>query len=144
LSPSCSRSPQSTTQLHICTHHIVLALFPSKIYQVPEDNHICINFGNYRFGYRGLQLDIARNFQPKEVILEYLTVMATYQLNTLHLRLADDEGWRIFIEDVPELTEVDQIMKQFCVSKTKHRGHCERPLSFCSNWKSSQGNWLKA
>ena len=59
-----------------------------------------------RFGYRGLLLDIARNFQPKQQILKVLDLMALYKLNVLHLHFSDDEGWRIEIPSLPELTEV--------------------------------------
>ncbi|XP_076439193.1 uncharacterized protein LOC143278061 [Babylonia areolata] len=59
-----------------------------------------------RFSFRGLFLDIARNFRSREEIEHYLKVMATYKLNRLHLHLADDEGWRIQIKDLPELTEL--------------------------------------
>jgi hexosaminidase len=59
-----------------------------------------------RFGYRGLLIDVARNFQTPETIKKILDVMAYYKLNTLHFYLTDDEGWRVEIEALPELTEV--------------------------------------
>src|SRR5437870_2460663 len=59
-----------------------------------------------RFGYRGLMLDVARNFQPKPVVLRVLDLLARYKLNVLHLHLTDDEGWRIEIPSLPELTAV--------------------------------------
>src|SRR5262249_47179814 len=46
-----------------------------------------------RFGYRGLLLDVARNFQPKAEVLRVLDVMARYKLNVLHFHLTEDEGW---------------------------------------------------
>ncbi|HNM23857.1 MAG TPA: family 20 glycosylhydrolase, partial [Saprospiraceae bacterium] len=48
-----------------------------------------------RFAYRGLHVDVARNFQSKSEILKLLDVMALYKLNTLHFHFSDDEGWRI-------------------------------------------------
>lgn len=57
-----------------------------------------------RFAYRGFQLDVARNFQPKEVVLKTLDLMATYKLNKLHFHITDDEGWRLEIPGLPELT----------------------------------------
>lgn len=57
------------------------------------------------FGYRGFFLDVARNFQPKEQILKILDLMAFYKLNVFHFNLANDEGWRIEIPGLPELTE---------------------------------------
>ncbi len=59
-----------------------------------------------RFAYRGFMLDIVRNFKSKEVIKKYLDVMAAYKLNVFHFHLIDDEGWRIEISSLPELTEV--------------------------------------
>lgn len=59
-----------------------------------------------RFGYRALMVDIARNFQPKAELLRLLDLMAMYKLNTLHLHFSDDEGWRIEMPSLPELTQV--------------------------------------
>lgn len=59
-----------------------------------------------RFGYRGVMVDVARNFHNKQSILKIIDVMAMYKLNTLHLHLNDDEGWRLQIPTLPELTEV--------------------------------------
>ena len=60
---------------------------------------------NPRFAYRGLLLDVARNFQSKETVLKLLDRMAFYKLNRFHFHLSDDEGWRIAIPGIPELTE---------------------------------------
>ncbi len=59
-----------------------------------------------RFGYRGMHLDVARNFQTKEAVLKLLDLMALYKLNRFHFHLSDDEGWRLAIAGLPELTEV--------------------------------------
>ncbi|OHX64898.1 family 20 glycosylhydrolase [Flammeovirga pacifica] len=59
-----------------------------------------------RFGYRGFMIDVARNFQTKETILNLLDVMGFYKMNTLHFHLTDDEGWRIELEKFPELIEI--------------------------------------
>ncbi|KAL8595484.1 hypothetical protein ACOMHN_000693 [Nucella lapillus] len=59
-----------------------------------------------RFRFRGLFLDIARNFRSREEIERYLEVMAGYKLNKLHLHLSDDEGWRVQIPGLPELTDL--------------------------------------
>jgi hexosaminidase len=58
------------------------------------------------FGYRGLHLDVSRNFQPVEQVKKLLNVMAFYKLNKFHFHLTDDEGWRLAINAFPELTEV--------------------------------------
>lgn len=59
-----------------------------------------------RFGYRGMMLDIARNFNDLGSIKKLMDAMAFYKLNKLHLHLTDDEGWRLEIPGLPELTEV--------------------------------------
>lgn len=59
-----------------------------------------------RFRYRGVLLDVARNFQSPQTVKKLLDVMAFYKLNRLHWHLTDDEGWRIEIRALPELTEV--------------------------------------
>ena len=59
-----------------------------------------------RFPYRGLHLDVARNFQSKDQVLKLLDLMALYKLNRFHLHLTDDEGWRLEIPALPELTKV--------------------------------------
>lgn len=59
-----------------------------------------------RFAYRGLMLDVARNFQSPELVMRTLDLMARYKLNVLHFHLIDDEGWRLEIPGLPELTQV--------------------------------------
>ena len=59
-----------------------------------------------RYEYRGLSIDVARNFLPKEEVMRILDGMAMYKMNKLHLHLTDDEGWRLEIPELPELTEV--------------------------------------
>ncbi|MEU3414018.1 beta-N-acetylhexosaminidase [Streptomyces sp. NPDC006658] len=58
-----------------------------------------------RFRWRGLLLDVARHFMPKDGVLRYLDLMAAHKLNVLHLHLTDDQGWRIEIKRYPKLTE---------------------------------------
>ncbi|MFD6322799.1 beta-N-acetylhexosaminidase [Streptomyces sp. NPDC058442] len=59
-----------------------------------------------RFRWRGLMLDVARHFMPKEGVLRYLDLMAAHKLNVLHFHLTDDQGWRIEIKRYPKLTEI--------------------------------------
>ncbi|MCT7353807.1 beta-N-acetylhexosaminidase [Streptomyces sp. 15-116A] len=73
-----------------------------RVWAVP---HVRIEDGP-RFGWRGLMLDVARHFMPKDGVLRYLDLMAAHQLNVLHFHLTDDQGWRIEIKRYPRLTEV--------------------------------------
>lgn len=59
-----------------------------------------------RYGWRGMHYDMARNFHGKAVTLQLIEQMARYKLNKLHLHLTEDEGWRIEIPGLPELTEI--------------------------------------
>ncbi len=71
-----------------------------------------------RFRWRGLMLDVARHFMPKEGVLRYLDLMAAHKLNVFHFHLTDDQGWRIEIERHPRLTEVGSWRAR---TKTGHR-----------------------
>lgn len=59
-----------------------------------------------RFRWRGLMLDVARHFRPKDDVLRMLDLLAAHKLNTFHFHLTDDQGWRIEIKRHPRLTEV--------------------------------------
>lgn len=59
-----------------------------------------------RFGFRGMHIDVARNFHSVASIKRLLDQMAAYKMNKLHLHLSDDEGWRLEIPSLPELTSV--------------------------------------
>ncbi len=59
-----------------------------------------------RFEYRGFMMDISRNFKDLNTIKKYIDLMAQYKINKLHLHLIDDEGWRLEIPSLPELTAI--------------------------------------
>lgn len=59
-----------------------------------------------RFGFRSVHIDVTRNFQTKETLLRMIDVLSFYKLNHILLYTADDEGWRVEIEGLPELTEI--------------------------------------
>ena len=57
-----------------------------------------------RFAYRGLMLDVSRNFYSIQTVQHFIDMMALYKLNKLHLHLTDAAGWRIEIKKYPQLT----------------------------------------
>jgi hexosaminidase len=59
-----------------------------------------------RFGWRGLMLDVSRNFFTKEEVKQYIDQLARYKFNTLHWHLTDDNGWRVEIKSLPKLTQI--------------------------------------
>jgi hexosaminidase len=74
-----------------------------------------------RFGHRAIMLDVARHFHSKKQLLKLLDLMGFYKLNVLHLHFSDDEGWRLEIPSLPELTQVGSM-----------RGHSDVPLKSLS------------
>ncbi|UUU37186.1 beta-N-acetylhexosaminidase [Streptomyces sp. CA-210063] len=77
-------------------------LDPDRDWDLPE---ITVEDGP-RFAWRGLMLDVARHFMPKDGVLRYLDLMAAHKLNVLHFHLTDDQGWRIEITRYPRLTGI--------------------------------------
>lgn len=66
----------------------------------------CATITDYpRFGWRGLMLDVSRHFYTKEEVKRYIDEMAKYKYNIFHWHLSDDNGWRIEIKSLPELTK---------------------------------------
>lgn len=59
-----------------------------------------------RFKWRGFMLDVSRHFFDKDYVMQTIDQLALLKLNTLHLHLVDDQGWRIEIKKYPKLTEV--------------------------------------
>lgn len=84
---------QTLRQL-IVTDHGMPALEPAVIDDAP------------RYGWRGLTVDIARNFFPVSVLETVVDTLAAYKFNVLHLHLTDDQGWRIETPSRPELAKL--------------------------------------
>ena len=89
-----------------------LQLLPSEIESSTRVANVtwvapCVSVTDYpRFGWRGLMLDVSRHFFTKEDVKRYMVQMAKYKYNVLHLHLSDDQGWRIEIKSLPQLTNV--------------------------------------
>ncbi len=57
-------------------------------------------------GYRGIHIDVSRHFFSKQTILKMIDILSRYKINNLLFYFTEDEGWRLEIKDLPELTEV--------------------------------------
>ena len=59
------------------------------------------------FGYRGMMLDVARNFvlRPGD-FKRTIDLLAYYKINAIQFHFTDDEAWRLEIPGFPELTQV--------------------------------------
>lgn len=56
-----------------------------------------------RFPWRGLLIDVARHYQPLDVLKRNLDAMAAVKLNVLHWHLTEDQGFRIESKKFPRL-----------------------------------------
>lgn len=70
-----------------------------------------------RFSYRGMHLDVSRHFFPVEFIKKYIDILALHNLNRFHWHLTDDQGWRIEIKQLPELTEIGSKRAQTVIGR---------------------------
>ena len=95
----------------------------------------CVTVTDYpRFGWRGLMLDVSRHFFTKEEVKKYMIQMARYKYNVLHLHLSDDQGWRIEIKSLPQLTSVG-------AWRVKRTGLWNEFLPALANEKASDGGF---
>ncbi len=83
--------------------------------------------------YRGMMIDVARNFTSKEHILQLIDLFAFYKINTLHLHLTDDEGWRIEIDGLEQLHQM-----------ASHRGEANQAPAlqpaYFAHWDANDAN----
>jgi hexosaminidase len=56
-----------------------------------------------RFPWRGVMLDVARHFFGVSDVEKFLETASFYKINTFHLHLSDDQGFRIVINSWPNL-----------------------------------------
>lgn len=86
------------------------------------------------FPYRGLMLDVSRNFIKKDDVLKLLDILSSYKINKFHFHLGDDEGWRVEIPGLPELTEVGAKR-----GHTHNESECLFP-AYGSGWNANDPN----
>lgn len=90
----------------------VMQLFPKEIESASLVSNIkwiapAVEITDYpRFGWRGLMFDVSRHFFTKEQVKDYIDQMVRYKYNLLHLHLTDDQGWRLEIKGLPNLTKI--------------------------------------
>lgn len=87
----------------------LMAMLPVEAWSKPQRKLevSCVNITDSpAFGYRGIMLDVSRNYHQPESVRKLIAAMAFYKLNKLHFSITNDEAWRIEIPGLPELTEV--------------------------------------
>ncbi len=109
----------------------ILQLLPKEIESKKQEKNItwtipAVEIIDYpRFGWRGLMFDVSRHFFSKKEVEQYIDQMIKYKFNLLHLTLANDEGWRIEIKALPQLTKVGS----WNVKKVGYFGTFSKPTS---------------
>lgn len=98
----------------------LMQLMPASVYgseKVADTAEVpCCNIEDApRYKYRGLMLDVGRNFFPVSFVKKFIDLLAMHKMNTLHWHLTEDQGWRIEIKKYPRLTTVGSIRKESMV-----------------------------
>jgi hexosaminidase len=84
-----------------------------------------------RYAWRGVLLDVARHFFPKQWVLRLIDLAALHKFNVLHLHLTDDQGWRFPVERYPLLTEVGAWRRESPVGLSRDRKFDGTPYGGC-------------
>lgn len=88
---------------------------PVPVNDVAWKTPCCVVTDYPRFAYRGLHLDVGRNFFPVEFIKRYIDLLALHKYNRFHWHLTEDQGWRIEIKKYPKLQTVAACRKETVV-----------------------------
>ena len=89
----------------------LLQMLPPIMMNSSEKNYLlcevrCAEIEDYpRFQWRGLLLDVSRHFFTIDEVKKMIDEMVMYKFNVLQLHLTDDQGWRLEIKALPELTK---------------------------------------
>lgn len=59
-----------------------------------------------RFAWRGLMIDVARHWEPVEVVKRNIDGLAAVKMNVFHWHLSDDQGFRVESKKYPKLQEM--------------------------------------
>ena len=74
-----------------------------QVFQFPASGEIV---DEPSMGWRGLHLDVARQFYGTAEISKLMAILAWNKLNRFHWHLSDDEAWRVEIDAYPALTAI--------------------------------------
>src|SRR5687767_9905383 len=72
-----------------------------------------------RFPWRGLMIDIARHYQPPDVLKRNLDAMAAVKLNVFHWHLTEDQGFRVESKKFPKLHQLGSDGNYFTQEQVK-------------------------
>jgi hexosaminidase len=72
-----------------------------------------------RFAWRGLLVDVARHWQPIEVVKRTLDGMSSVKMNTFHWHLTEDQGFRVESKRYPKLHQMGSDGKFYTQEQVK-------------------------
>ncbi len=58
-----------------------------------------------QWSYRGVMIDCSRHFWTPDQLRRIISAMSLFKLNVLHLHLSDNQGWRLYLDKHPDLTD---------------------------------------
>lgn len=96
----------------VAATHTLLQLSGDDIWRAGAATPRLLEIGHVRiddaplYPWRGLMIDVARHFLPVRELRRIVELMAMHKLNTMHLHLTDDQGWRLEVKAFPRLTEI--------------------------------------
>ncbi len=72
----------------------------------------CMNISDKpRYSHRGFMIDCARHMFSIEELKKIIDIASAVKLNKFHWHLSDDQGFRIELKSLPELTEKGSVRK---------------------------------
>ena len=63
------------------------------------------------FSWRGYMIDAGRNYIPMNLLKQQVEIMSNYKLNIFHLHLTEDIAWRLAIQQYPQLTDPQTMIR---------------------------------
>ena len=107
----------------------LLQLLPPSIYsskiQPAAQEHWRVPFVHIedapRFSWRGMHLDVSRHFMPKIFVMKLIHLLSIHKMNSLHLHLTEDQGWRVEIKRYPLLTNISAWRDETLVGHADHK-----------------------
>jgi hexosaminidase len=99
--------PDGTTDpVHVAPMSSTTAPRTAPVIAEPLDAPELDFAGEPAYRFRGLHIDLARQWFEPSVVLRLIDACVARHLTHLHLHLTDDEAWRLPVRGYPALTEI--------------------------------------
>ena len=81
------------------------------------------------FSWRGYMVDVGRNYMSMELLKEQIEMMSKYKMNVFHFHPTEDIAWRFAIEQYPQLTAPEHMLRDKGMYYTE--ADIKELISFC-------------